>query len=89
MTAKKDVAELVSAFEEKYGIKMSTISDGLVAFYHGKHTSISIDFYRNKKKDDIRGTVTLEIVDKKLSAENYQRLERSIKQQQKEDMKRM
>ena len=86
LTAKEDIAELTAAFEKKYGIKMNVRDTA--AFYHGKHTTIGIHYYRNEK-DDTRGKVWLDISDVKLSNENKQKLESEIRQQQNEDMERM
>lgn len=84
--AKENIAELVAVFEKKYGIKMSV--GGTYAFYHGKHTTIRIDFSRNKR-DDMKGTVDLEITDVKLRDENHKKLIEEIRRKQAEDMERM
>lgn len=84
---KDEIAELVSAFESKYGMKFSTHGK-TDANYWGKHTSIRIWFSPNKK-DSFKGTLRMEVEDVQLAKEWLRKYEQEHKEQQKVDIERM
>ena len=85
--AKKEVKELAAAFEEKYGIKLSTVGD-YDAVYYGKQTKITIMFFP-RKGDTSKGTIRLEIEDVKLAKEWRVKSERDDERQKRLDIERM
>ena len=87
LIVKDEITELVSAFENKYGMKFLTHGD-TEANYRGKHTSIRIWFSPNKK-DSFKGTLRMEVEDVQLAKEWLRKYEQEHKEQQKADIERM
>lgn len=85
--AKSEVAELVTAFEEKYAIKFP-LRGGFDASYRGKYTRVSISFSQNKNDGGI-GVLRLEIEDVKLANDCKKQFELEQKQRQVNDIERM
>ena len=84
---KGEVAELVTAFEDKYAIKLP-LWGGYEASYRGKCTRVSISFSQNRKDDD-KGVLRLEIEDVKLANDRKKQFELEQKQRQENDIERM